>query len=85
MSIHGKGLMESGLTVTAICTDCHTSHKELPSSDPRSSINEANIVKTCSQCHYGIYELFQESVHSKSITKTNKNFPLVLIAINLTQ
>ncbi|MBK8943930.1 MAG: hypothetical protein IPM32_01545 [Ignavibacteriae bacterium] len=75
MSIHGKGLVKSGLIVTAICTDCHTSHKELPSSDPRSSINELNIVKTCSQCHYGIYELFEKSVHSKSVTKTNKKLP----------
>ncbi len=23
-SIHGKGLLESGLTVTANCADCHT-------------------------------------------------------------
>ncbi|MFZ1291602.1 MAG: cytochrome c3 family protein [Melioribacteraceae bacterium] len=75
MSIHGKGLVESGLIVTAICTDCHTSHKGLPSSDPLSSINEANIVKTCSQCHYGIYELFEQSVHSKTVTKTKKKLP----------
>ncbi len=29
-SIHGKGLLESGLTVTANCADCHTAHHELP-------------------------------------------------------
>ena len=39
MSIHGKGLLESGLIVTAICTDCHTAHKELPPSDPESTVN----------------------------------------------
>ncbi|MBI1931776.1 MAG: hypothetical protein HYS24_04500 [Ignavibacteriales bacterium] len=74
-SIHGKGLQKSGLIVTAICVDCHTSHKELPASNPLSSINENNIAKTCSQCHYGIYELFQKSVHSKSVTKTDKKLP----------
>ncbi len=36
MSIHGKGLSESGLTVTATCVDCHTQHKELPRTDPGS-------------------------------------------------
>jgi len=75
MSIHGKGLIESGLTVTAICVDCHTSHRELPASDSLSSINPKNIQETCSQCHYGIYEQFQLSVHSADITKTEKPLP----------
>jgi len=26
-SIHGKGLLKSGLTVTANCADCHTAHQ----------------------------------------------------------
>ena len=64
MSIHGKGLLESGLTVTATCTDCHTPHRELPANDPDSSINGANIVATCGQCHDGIYEKYQRSIHS---------------------
>jgi len=75
MSIHGKGLIESGLTVTAICIDCHTSHLELPATDSLSSINSANIPITCSKCHYGIYEQFQTSVHSPEITKTDKRLP----------
>jgi len=75
MSIHGKGLIKSGLTVTAICIDCHTSHLELPASDSLSSINQKNIPKTCSKCHYGIYEQFQFSVHSTDITKTDKQLP----------
>lgn len=74
-SIHGKGLEKSGLTVTAICVDCHTSHKELPASDPLSSVNPDNIPKTCSKCHYGIYEIFEKSVHSKEVTKTDKKLP----------
>jgi predicted CXXCH cytochrome family protein len=75
MSIHGKGLLESGLTVTAICTDCHTSHLELPTTDPMSSINSKNIPETCSKCHFGIYEQFQTSVHSPDVTKTEKRLP----------
>ncbi|MBN2009984.1 cytochrome c3 family protein [candidate division KSB1 bacterium] len=75
MSIHGKGLIESGLLVTAICTDCHTSHYELPPSDPNSSVNHTNIAKTCGQCHFGIYEEFSSSIHSPTVTKTDKKLP----------
>jgi predicted CXXCH cytochrome family protein len=64
MSIHGKGLIESGLTVTATCADCHSAHKELPHTDPESTVSEQNIASTCGQCHDGIYEQYQQSVHS---------------------
>ncbi len=64
MSIHGKGLLDSGLTVTATCTDCHSAHKELPHDDPESTVSEENIVATCGRCHDGIYEKFEKSVHS---------------------
>ncbi|MFC1761357.1 cytochrome c3 family protein [Planctomycetota bacterium] len=64
MSIHGKGLLQSGLTVTATCTDCHSPHKELPHTDPESTISKENIAETCGKCHDGIYEQFQQSIHS---------------------
>jgi cytochrome b subunit of formate dehydrogenase len=63
-SIHGKGLLESGLTVTATCANCHTAHGELPAKDPASTVNPQNVAKTCSQCHRGIYELYSNSVHA---------------------
>ncbi len=75
-SIHGKGLMKSGLTVTATCTDCHTAHRELPHSNPESSINPANISSTCGSCHHGIQEQFDKSVHSPLITITEKELPV---------
>jgi cytochrome b subunit of formate dehydrogenase len=63
MSIHGKGLLESGLVVTATCTNCHTAHGELPHDDPRSSIHNDNVAATCGECHYGIEEQFRTSIH----------------------
>ncbi len=75
-SIHGKGLLESGLTVTANCADCHTAHHELPSRDTRSSVNRANIAETCGQCHRGIYEMFNKSVHSAKAFPTSKPLPV---------
>jgi cytochrome b subunit of formate dehydrogenase/5-methylcytosine-specific restriction endonuclease McrA len=63
-SIHGKGLLKGGLVVTAMCTSCHTAHHELPASDPRSSVNRANVAATCAQCHKGVYEQYIGSIHS---------------------
>jgi hypothetical protein len=75
-SIHGKGLLKSGLVVTAMCTDCHTSHRELPHTNPESSVNQKNIPKTCGKCHHGIEEQFIQSVHSKLVGKTDKDLPV---------
>ncbi|MEZ5358106.1 MAG: cytochrome c3 family protein [Candidatus Zixiibacteriota bacterium] len=75
MSIHGKGLIESGLVVTAMCTDCHTAHHVLPLDDPESSVNHNNVAQTCARCHNGIYEKFQKSIHSATVTDTDKPLP----------
>jgi hypothetical protein len=61
-SIHGEGLYKQGLTVTAVCSDCHTAHNVLPHTDPRSTIYRANVPQTCAQCHGRI-----ETVHKKVI------------------
>ncbi|MBI1799415.1 MAG: cytochrome c3 family protein, partial [Candidatus Eisenbacteria bacterium] len=50
-SIHGEGLFKRGLTVTAVCTSCHTAHQVLPHDNPQSSIAKQNIAKTCTKCH----------------------------------
>jgi uncharacterized protein with PIN domain len=75
-SIHGKGLLKSGLTVTATCTSCHTAHGELPSKDPDSTVNSRNLPATCGKCHHGIEEQFVQSVHSATVTKTDKKLPV---------
>ena len=77
-SIHGKGLLKSGLTVTATCTSCHTAHGELPASDPESTVNKKNVPATCGVCHHGIQEQFVNSVHSASVTKTDKQLPVCI-------
>jgi cytochrome b subunit of formate dehydrogenase len=40
--------------LAATCADCHTPHRNLPPSDPRSSVNAANLVQTCSKCHTNV-------------------------------
>ena len=51
-SYHGLAT-EGGSSIAANCASCHGVHNILPSSDPRSTINPANLVKTCGQCHPG--------------------------------
>jgi hypothetical protein len=75
-SIHGKGLMKSGLTVTAMCTNCHTAHGVLPKTDAASSVNRANIPDTCGRCHHGIEELYEQSIHAALVGKTDKPLPV---------
>ena len=61
-SMHGEGLFKRGLTVVAVCIDCHTAHNVLPHTDPRSSIYRDNIPQLCKRCHGQI-----EAVHRKVI------------------
>ncbi|MDP1854051.1 MAG: hypothetical protein Q8L26_07635 [Candidatus Omnitrophota bacterium] len=75
-SIHGKGLLKSGLVVTAMCTSCHTAHMELPSQDPRSSVNRSNIASTCAKCHKGVYEKYMGSIHAPGKSKTPDKLPV---------
>lgn len=77
-SIHGKGLLKSGLTVTATCTSCHTAHDVLPRSDAASSVNRANVPSTCGHCHHGIQEEFEQSVHHTMLGKTDKELPVCI-------
>jgi thiosulfate reductase cytochrome b subunit len=65
-SVHGKGLMESGLVVTAVCTECHSTHQPRPASDPTSTVHPDNLARTCANCHEGIFETFERSIHGSS-------------------
>jgi hypothetical protein len=53
-SFHGIA-NEFGSKKVAECASCHTAHDVLPPQDPRSSVNPANIPRTCGQpnCHPG--------------------------------
>jgi formate dehydrogenase gamma subunit len=56
-SYHG---LESrvGSVETANCASCHGIHHILPSSDPRSMVNKANLANTCGKCHPGASDNF---------------------------
>jgi cytochrome b subunit of formate dehydrogenase len=52
-SYHGLA-SKLGSPIVANCASCHGVHNILPSSDPRSTINQDNLIKTCGQCHQGV-------------------------------
>ena len=54
-SYHGLKT-KAGDPLVANCASCHGVHRILPSSDPTSTINRANLRTTCGECHPGISE-----------------------------
>lgn len=66
-SVHGRSLVDKGLLSAAVCTDCHTTHLNLPQSDERSSVNPKNIAATCGSCHKGIYKEYIASDHAYKV------------------
>ena len=82
---HARGIQQG--RKAASCLDCHSERGDmstiLPARDPRSTINRANIAKTCGSCHgnketmdgTGIsnrpFLSYQESVHASAILHGN--------------
>lgn len=56
-SYHGLAARAGRVTV-ANCASCHGVHDILPSSDPASHTNAANLSQTCGQCHAGAGQRF---------------------------
>ena len=74
-SVHGWALAQAGLTVSAVCTDCHGNHKIFRIEDPKSKVARENIPQTCSQCHLGVYETYRRSIHGSEFEKGNPDVP----------
>jgi formate dehydrogenase gamma subunit len=49
-SYHGLAA-QAGQETVANCASCHGVHNIFPSSDPRSTVNKANLGATCGKCH----------------------------------
>ena len=60
---HGLAYQRGDFRV-ANCASCHGFHDVLPHTDPLSSVNRANMNKTCGKCHPGAgAQLSRGSVH----------------------
>ncbi len=75
-SYHGLALKGGKLTA-ANCASCHGIHNIFKSADARSTVNAANLAKTCGQCHQGAdkSEYLIGPVHVQ--TNAGPNHPVV--------
>ncbi|HEX3660724.1 MAG TPA: cytochrome b/b6 domain-containing protein [Acidobacteriaceae bacterium] len=89
-SYHGLASHEGRQTV-ANCASCHGVHNIYPSSDPRSTVNRANLSKTCGQCHtdagrrfaIGPVHAFSSSTPGGRILDYVKIFYFIVIPVTL--
>ncbi len=87
-SYHGLK-SQAGDTKVANCASCHGAHLILPSDDKDSSVNPANLAKTCGHCHAGITEetASQTLIHTPlaagdvGLPSLFKKIYLILIAV----
>jgi hypothetical protein len=76
-SYHGLALRSGRLSV-ANCGSCHGVHNILPSSDPRSMINLANLTTTCGACHPNAGENFARGpVHMTTEEQEGKTVAVI--------
>lgn len=79
-SVHGRALVEKGLAVVAICTDCHAgeeggAHGIDRVSQPTSLMNRANVVETCGTCHVGIRDQYNAGIHGQAFAQGSPDAP----------
>ncbi|MEZ5277860.1 MAG: cytochrome c3 family protein [Opitutaceae bacterium] len=75
-SIHGRALLKMGLIVAPSCNDCHGVHDIKRSVDHSSRVNHANIATTCGQCHVGVEEIYNQSIHGELLAKGDPDGPV---------
>ena len=75
-SYHGKNYRLGFPEKVAGCADCHTAHAVLPKEDPASSVNPANLVKTCARCHVKATVKFTK-FYAHGEMSDRKNYPIL--------
>lgn len=81
--LHAKAI-QNGNIKAATCVDCHgEAHSIRRASDPKSTVNHANIAATCGSCHGQKFVMegsglttrpflsYQESVHGRAVASGN--------------
>ncbi len=68
-TVHGKANLLNEESKAASCVDCHGYHKILHSENPESLVHPSMVEKTCAKCHQEISEIYEKSVHGKTVKK----------------
>jgi cytochrome b subunit of formate dehydrogenase len=82
-SFHGKAT-ELGFSQVATCADCHTPHLNFRTNDPRSTVNAANLGKTCGKCHENVNASFLTFDPHANPSDPNRNKWVHLIFVFMT-
>jgi len=82
-SFHGKATTLNNARA-AVCADCHTPHHNFAASDPRSSINPANLAKTCGACHPNVNASFLTFDPHANPTNPQRNAYLYWLWLGMT-
>jgi cytochrome b subunit of formate dehydrogenase len=84
-SYHGLAV-RGGAVEVVNCASCHNSHAIKSSSDPTSTINKANLVQTCGQCHPGANTRFavgKVHVSPEAAAGTDGSNPILYLVATL--
>jgi len=82
-SFHGKA-NNLGLVSGATCSDCHTPHNNLPARHAQSSVNSANLLSTCSQCHGAVTASFISFDPHNDPSNPDDNFAVFVVWVAMT-
>jgi cytochrome b subunit of formate dehydrogenase len=80
-SYHGLAVRGGSVEVVN-CASCHSSHAIKSQDDPTSTINKANLVRTCGQCHPGANTRFavgKVHVSPEAAKGTDGNNPILYL------
>ncbi|HLP57275.1 MAG TPA: cytochrome b/b6 domain-containing protein [Candidatus Deferrimicrobium sp.] len=72
-SVHYQAIKEG--KNGAICTDCHSHHNILSSSDPKSTVGRTVIMNVCDKCHSPQVKVFNDGPHGRSLQHGNSDVP----------
>ena len=76
-SVHGRGLLKSGLVSSASCSDCHGYHTVVMTENPESPTTDANSPQMCGNCHQMVLETWlKDSSHGMAWQAGNENAPV---------
>ncbi|HKK03068.1 MAG TPA: hypothetical protein VKA17_04010, partial [Gammaproteobacteria bacterium] len=71
-SVHGRGLLRSGLVASPSCADCHGGHRVFPVEHERSHTSFENSPQMCGDCHQYILEEWRDiSAHGAAWKEGN--------------
>jgi predicted CXXCH cytochrome family protein len=68
-SVHAQA-RAGGNQNAATCSDCHDPHYAV-----NPPISRTEVPATCRECHSGIYDLYEQSVHGEALTTGNTEVP----------